>query len=180
MKNLFIKSLVLILCLTFTNLSTAKAIDYETDQTYITDQYLINGDIDIMQISESIADEAGDFNDCEGLNLYNETSGRYHTSIETSRYGSDISINKGIVCYTYTSKVKPGNSKTEQSWRPNTSGVRMLRIESSCTSLQGDNYNPQGNYYLSEGNHYTYTESDELYSKALLLSGIGCRTNSAG
>lgn len=167
MKN-FLNNLILILCITFTTAAIANTETYEKPDTIS----VAISDDGIVQINQIVTENIGVENDHQGLDIYNERSCRYDTSIATSGYSSNISINKGIVRDTNNSQVQTSYSKFTQSRQRNTSRMRVYGTESSGQNLQGNYYYPEGNYYKSQGKKHCYTEQTQLFAETILLSRI--------
>ena len=168
MKTHFLKSLILLICISFTAVSTAKTIDYEKTDIVITDSVHDS----VVQISQVTTQNIGDQNDSQGFDLCYEIGSGYSTGVTTSGYSSDISINKTVIRNTIGSKIETSDSKFTQSWRGNTSGMSMQRTGSRSKNIQRNHYDPEGNYYKSKGNDSGYYKPTQFLSKDIFLFRI--------
>lgn len=162
MKN-FVTALILLVSLTFT--TQANSIDYE--KTNITTVDCI--DIGIVQIAEDYTYQVGNNQDNPGYHIYNLASGRYTTSITTSGYSENITINKGADRSTCKDKKQSSYSKSTQSWRSNRSDLRVRGTEASCTNLQGSDYHSIKDYRTATGNHNLNTTANPQIIKAISI-----------
>lgn len=158
----FLTAIVIILSITFTQTTFAKASHYET--TSITS--LDGLGIDILQNADATK-AIGNYQDGQGLHVYNASGCRYLTSDTSCRYSEDITINQGAVNYTYTLQEQSGNSIDTQSWGPDRSLMCLRRAQGSGTSIQG-NYNQTATHYrATAGNHHLSTKGNTQAFKAI-------------
>lgn len=164
MKN-FVLGLILIFSLSFTTQTQAISIDHEKPNITIIDHF----DLSVMQIAEDITFQIGNYQDSQGLDLFDFASGRHITSITSIGHSEDISITKGVDFSTHFNKEQSSNSKFTESWRPDRSIMYLRRAEAGSTNLQGNYYHSEGDHYRTKGNHYDFTKPNERFSKDLLL-----------
>jgi len=164
MKN-FVFGLILIFSLSFTTQTQAIGNDYEKPNISIVDHF----DVSIMQVTEDFTFQVGNYQNSQGYNLFDFESGRHYSSIASSRYSKDYSINKGVDIATYFNKEQSSYSKFTQSWRPDRGNLYLRRAEASSTNLQGDHYHSEGDYYRTKGDDYHITKPNELYTEIVFL-----------
>ncbi len=161
----FITGLLIIFSLTFTTQTQAKTTSHETHHYFNIDCI----DIGIMQITEVTAFKNGNNQDNQRLNLYDETSYRYLSSIATSRYSENIKVDQGAYRSTNDHKEQSSYSKFAKSWQQNTSNLRMRRIEGSGKSLQRDHYQTAVNYRATESNANLNSKGNPQITKTILI-----------